>query len=767
MVQGSYLAADQGGVRVAGGPAFRRVAGSSASEARERTMREAKIMMQQYCHRLNISPGLADDAFRLYRVAAMNNFTQGRRIPHVAAMCLYAACRKSKNNKVMLIDLADLCKANVFHLGRNYKALLKKFPDAKEGYDPIIPEDLIFRFASKLEFHNDTNKIAYSAVRIAKRMQMDNMTHGRRPAGICGAAVIMAARAHSYRRTVREVVYIAKVTTHTLQLRMDEFANVPSAQLTIDEFHTNDFLEEAADPPKWYKSTDLWKEKHPGRKRKVNETQNDDTPDPSTAEQSADKRRRTADAPDSSQSAARNSATSPTSATTDSVPVDPALIRSPLSTPIPNEQQASQPSVTDKDGFVVPPLPDKVADRVVRDEERIALVAARGGDGELQMLVSEFGDPDAIPERSSEAAMAAAQGIDVTTLIGGNRGTASGKGKEKGKNANTNDKNIAFDEEWRADEARLEEEMEGVIHNPEIMSMAAEEVQKDGDEEAQRRLEIYAEEARVEQEIVATFESGRPALNHTETASSVEGAEADPGHDPASTTGYASQSRVKDDPIVSPDEFDDDPEVLNCVLGDKEVAMKMQIWVNENEDWMRENQRREHQKKVAAKGPPKKTRARTKIPRIGEGQASPASSAGEAALSQIKMRAVSKKINYQAFQDMFVDDKNDYHRPGSVYDGTSTTATSRAPSVAPSEADSQVGEAQDAAPKNVAPNAASAKGKEIAGAAELVPVADTQGAGEDMDDDAEDDYDEAGFDEVQDDYQGDEPNLFAEEGDWE
>lgn len=761
VVQGSYLAADQGGVRVAGGPSFRRVAGSSASEARERTMREAKVMMQQYCHRLNINPGLADDGFRLYRVAAMNNFTQGRRIPHVAAMCLYAACRKNKSNKVMLIDLADLCKANVFTLGRNYKALLKKFPDAREGYDPIIPEDLIFRFASKLEFFDDTNKVAYTAVRIAKRMQVDNMTHGRRPAGICGAALIMAARAHSYRRTVREVVYIAKITTHTLQLRMDEFANVPSAQLTIDEFHTNDFLEETADPPKWYKSTEVWKEKHPGRKRKATAVQDDGTPQPGDAEEAADKRQRTDDNPDSSPSAARHSTAPPAEGvTTSNVPVDPALLpSSPSPAGNPNQQTANTAPVTDKDGFVVPALPANVADRAMREEERLALVAARGGDGELQMLASEFGDEDAVPDRSSEVAFAAAQGIDVASLTGANRVPASEKEKGSGKKANSKDKNVAFDEEWRADEALLEEEMEGVIQDPKIMSMAAEEAQKGGDKEAQERLEVYAEEARVNQEITAALEKTRAAGDGTETGSADDSAEA--GADrvtSATSSGLASQSRVKEDAIVTEDEFADDPEVKYCKLGEKEIEMKMQIWVNENEDWMRENQKRLHQKRLAAKGPPKKTRNRTRVPRIGEGQASPASSAGEAAVSQLKMRAVSKKINYQMFENIFSNDNDDYHRPDSVYGGTNTAATSRAPSIAPSEAGSQSGDAHGTVTKPATKSKALA-----ASTTASAPVADMQEADEEVDDDTND-YDEEHVEEDQDDY---DPFAVAGEDQWE
>ncbi|KAK4134434.1 hypothetical protein BT67DRAFT_379657 [Trichocladium antarcticum] len=223
VVHGSYLAADQGGIRpTAGGLAFRRVAGAGASEARERSLREAKQLMSQFAYQLQIPPHVADKAYQLYKFASNSNFIQGRRKTNVAAICVYAACRKEENNKVMLIDLADIIKTDVFLLGRSYKELLALLPDVKEGTKPVIIEDLIFRFASKLEFLHDTNKVALSAIRIAQRMRHDNITHGRRPAGICGSALIMAARAHNYRRTVREVVYIAKVTMATLQERMED-----------------------------------------------------------------------------------------------------------------------------------------------------------------------------------------------------------------------------------------------------------------------------------------------------------------------------------------------------------------------------------------------------------------------------------------------------------------------------------------------------------------------------------------------------------------
>ncbi len=132
--------------------------------------------------------------------------------------------------------MADIVKEEVFYLGRVFKALLKCVGDAAGPIQPIYVEDLIFRFASKLEFDTLTNKVAETAVRLVQRMDRDWMVMGRRPAGICGACLIMAARMFNFRRTVREVVYIAKVTMATLQMRLEEFKELPSAKMTIEEF---------------------------------------------------------------------------------------------------------------------------------------------------------------------------------------------------------------------------------------------------------------------------------------------------------------------------------------------------------------------------------------------------------------------------------------------------------------------------------------------------------------------------------------------------
>lgn len=58
----------------------------------------------------------------------------------------------------------------------------------------------------------------------------------------------MAARMWNFRRTVAEVVYIVKVTTHTIEQRLDEFTVTESSELSIEDFLNKEFLESRHDP---------------------------------------------------------------------------------------------------------------------------------------------------------------------------------------------------------------------------------------------------------------------------------------------------------------------------------------------------------------------------------------------------------------------------------------------------------------------------------------------------------------------------------------
>jgi transcription factor IIIB subunit 2 len=56
------------------------------------------------------------------------------------------------------------------------------------------------RFAHKLEFGDKTQKVSMIALRLVLRMKKDWIHFGRRPSGLCGAALLIASRLHKLNR---------------------------------------------------------------------------------------------------------------------------------------------------------------------------------------------------------------------------------------------------------------------------------------------------------------------------------------------------------------------------------------------------------------------------------------------------------------------------------------------------------------------------------------------------------------------------------------
>jgi transcription factor IIIB subunit 2 len=118
---------------------------------------------------------------------------------------------------------------------------------------PLVdPSHYISRFAALLEFGDETHKVAADAVRLVARMDRDWMTHGRRPAGICGACLLLAARMNNFRRSVAEIVQVVKIADTTLMKRLEEFRKTPSGQMTVADFRSV-WLEDEMDPPAFTK----------------------------------------------------------------------------------------------------------------------------------------------------------------------------------------------------------------------------------------------------------------------------------------------------------------------------------------------------------------------------------------------------------------------------------------------------------------------------------------------------------------------------------
>ena len=137
-----------------------------------------------------------------------------------------------------MIDFADVLQTSLYSLGSTYLKLIKKINNNMNKIDiPLIdPSLFIHRFWAKLEFEEKTQAVATTALRMLQSMKRDWICTGRRPAGLWGAAILISARYHGFKRTTHQIVKVVKVCHETIRKRLQEFKKTRVAQLTMEEF---------------------------------------------------------------------------------------------------------------------------------------------------------------------------------------------------------------------------------------------------------------------------------------------------------------------------------------------------------------------------------------------------------------------------------------------------------------------------------------------------------------------------------------------------
>ena len=210
-----------------------------SQDSHEKTLNRGRSEINELADRLSIRPreDIAAAAHRLYKLAVQRNFTRGRRTQQVAAACLYTICRQEQK-PYMLIDFSDCIQANVYLLGAVFLQLIQllRLESHPIISRPIDPSLYIHRFADRMNFGKSMHTVANTALRLVASMKRDWMQTGRRPAGICGAALFIASHMHGFRRKKKDIVSVVHVCEATIKKRLGEFELTPSAELTSSEF---------------------------------------------------------------------------------------------------------------------------------------------------------------------------------------------------------------------------------------------------------------------------------------------------------------------------------------------------------------------------------------------------------------------------------------------------------------------------------------------------------------------------------------------------
>jgi transcription factor IIIB subunit 2 len=222
--------------------------------SRETTLAKGRASISEVAGRLRLQNHYIESAHRLFAFAVQRNFVQGRKTMHVVAVCLYVKCREDKSPH-MLIDFSDALSVNVFTLGSCFLKFCRLLNIETSLIDPSL---YIHRFAGRLDLGTQTSTVAQAALRIVARMKRDWIITGRRPAGICAAALLIAARTYGFPRTQAEIVKVLRVCGMTVRTRLEEFEATPAAQLTMEglrsaEMEAPPALEQEQDPPSFSK----------------------------------------------------------------------------------------------------------------------------------------------------------------------------------------------------------------------------------------------------------------------------------------------------------------------------------------------------------------------------------------------------------------------------------------------------------------------------------------------------------------------------------
>ncbi|KAE8733708.1 Cyclin/Brf1-like TBP-binding protein, putative isoform 2 [Hibiscus syriacus] len=161
------------------------------SDSRRRTLDKAFDNMNSLRIQLEIddySDEVVQIARRFYEIGLERNFTRGRRSELVEAACLYLACRYELGSVYL-----QLC----------YVLYLADTKDLPKLVDPSI---FIHKFTNTL-IPEGNDAVVKTARDILASMKRDWMQTGRKPSGLCGAALYISALSHGLKVSKSKINY--------------------------------------------------------------------------------------------------------------------------------------------------------------------------------------------------------------------------------------------------------------------------------------------------------------------------------------------------------------------------------------------------------------------------------------------------------------------------------------------------------------------------------------------------------------------------------
>jgi transcription initiation factor TFIIIB Brf1 subunit/transcription initiation factor TFIIB len=186
--------------------------------------------MAQLGNQLRISNENIESAFELFIFSVQNKLKSNKNLHSLSISCLYAVCRKEKTPH-LLIDFSDISQTRSSKIGVEFLKFLKFTRLPLPVIDPSV---YIHRFVSKLELGEKTIPVTMSALRLIARMKRNWISTGRKPTGLCGAAILLSTRIHGIKKNQQEICHIVRIGIQALRCRLFEVEKTSIKKFNIE-----------------------------------------------------------------------------------------------------------------------------------------------------------------------------------------------------------------------------------------------------------------------------------------------------------------------------------------------------------------------------------------------------------------------------------------------------------------------------------------------------------------------------------------------------
>ncbi|WP_254279292.1 transcription initiation factor IIB [Haloarcula marina] len=162
---------------------------------------------------IDLKRDIREFASRLFRRAQNRSLIRGRSLEGFAAASVFAACR-CRGIQRPAAEIASVARCDEETLLNDYRTL-----NVELQLETTLqkPDQLLPGIASTLELEHT---VANRARELIREAESAGIANGRRPAGVVAAAIYLAGKDFSDRRTQREIADAAGVSTVTLRQRM-------------------------------------------------------------------------------------------------------------------------------------------------------------------------------------------------------------------------------------------------------------------------------------------------------------------------------------------------------------------------------------------------------------------------------------------------------------------------------------------------------------------------------------------------------------------